>query len=369
MRRNCVHIEAEDKPAGPGFSSRIPSARPPLREVQNADKRPLRYKKSSVDNLGTACAETQTSCLDSPLNKKHASKPEVITKSLKLRPIEDRFERNELSAASGKSAKSTDASTSKPRLGENKEVAGLSLTSKHCFIKSDANEKYCKYEFVVKYVHSDGDNLKPRKAVSPILPNPDVGKDVLLARFAEEPARKKTLLKARRLRTDQRDENSPYCIDIFNREYLAENMQESLRMDMYYTGRRGFLEKHNSHLTERDRSKILNWILTIAEDIKLSEYVYFKLVRLLDNILENLAIPKNMLQLVAIVACWILLKMDETWVPSVRKVGTLCANVYTTKQILDMEMKLLNFTAFNLKISAPNDFFYFQIVLQNDFFL
>nr|CAD7587341.1 unnamed protein product [Timema genevievae] len=93
-----------------------------------------------------------------------------------------------------------------------------------------------------------------------------------------------------------------------------------------------------------------------------AEILYLS-IRLLDNFLDKVKISVNKIQLAAITALWLTSKYDseKTRVLKMTKLLRLCENVYSQKDMLYMEEKLLKSTNFQFNLGQPMVFVHYYL--------
>lgn len=114
-------------------------------------------------------------------------------------------------------------------------------------------------------------------------------------------------------------------------------------------------------LTPKMRSILVDWIVELSEEYKLSPKTFHLAVTLVDKSLAcasqnedgGFFVPRDMLQCLGCACTWIAAKMEEVEAPSVDDFVYISDNIYRREQILDMEMDVCTALKFHLQHVTP----------------
>ena len=100
------------------------------------------------------------------------------------------------------------------------------------------------------------------------------------------------------------------------------------------------------------RAEVIDWLIELQEWFQLVPETLYSTVGIMDRFLQvDRDIPCNQLQLVAVTAMFIASKFEDTMAPRVTKFPELADDLFTTTDILAMELRILN--AINYNVSFP----------------
>jgi len=114
-------------------------------------------------------------------------------------------------------------------------------------------------------------------------------------------------------------------------------------------------------LAPKMRSILVDWIVELSEEYKLSSRTLHLAVTLVDKSLAcapqnedgGFFVPRDMLQCLGCACTWIAAKMEEVEAPSVDDFVFISDNIYRREQILDMEMDVCTALKFHLQHVTP----------------
>ncbi|CAG9862926.1 unnamed protein product [Phyllotreta striolata] len=132
---------------------------------------------------------------------------------------------------------------------------------------------------------------------------------------------------------------SEYAIDIFH--YLKE--RESSFPIVDYLGRQVCL-------TRIMRSLLVDWMVEIQESFELNHETLYLGVKIVDMYLGKVVVGKETLQLVGAASMFIASKFDERIPPLIDDFLYICDGAYTKRELIRMEMNLLQVINFDLGI-------------------
>ncbi|NXP15482.1 CCNB1 protein, partial [Thinocorus orbignyianus] len=104
------------------------------------------------------------------------------------------------------------------------------------------------------------------------------------------------------------------------------------------------------------RAILIDWLVQVQMKFKLHQETLYMTVGIIDCFLQNNAVSKKMLQLVGVTAMFIASKYEEIYPPHVEDFAYVTDHAYTTLQICQMEMKILQALDFSLGRPLPPHF-------------
>ncbi|KAM4545888.1 cyclin-A1 [Odontesthes bonariensis] len=142
-----------------------------------------------------------------------------------------------------------------------------------------------------------------------------------------------------------------YCVDYA--EDIYHNMRES---EKKFRARPGYLERH-PEITNGMRVILVDWLVEVAQEYKLSSETLHLTVNYLDRFLSCTAfVKRGKLQLVGTAALLIATKYEEIFPPALNEFVYITDSTYTKKQLLRMEDVCLRVLAFNMAATTTNQF-------------
>jgi cyclin A len=130
-------------------------------------------------------------------------------------------------------------------------------------------------------------------------------------------------------------------------EIIIEKLMAQQRMFMASPD----LMKRQPHITDHVRAMLIDWIVEIAEEYSFLESSLFLAVSLLDRLLSRFEVRANKLQLVGVTCLMIAVKNLESADLDVHDFVRLSDNLFTKREIVHMEARILELLDF--KINAP----------------
>lgn len=101
------------------------------------------------------------------------------------------------------------------------------------------------------------------------------------------------------------------------------------------------------------RTKLVDWLSQVHNRYRLRDETLFLCVNILDRFLSQKAVSRSKLQLVGITAMMIASKYEDIYCPSTKNYVDICANTYSTDELLRMEILILSTLRFNVTIASP----------------
>uniref|UniRef100_A0A3Q2E6T7 G2/mitotic-specific cyclin-B2 n=1 Tax=Cyprinodon variegatus TaxID=28743 RepID=A0A3Q2E6T7_CYPVA len=142
-----------------------------------------------------------------------------------------------------------------------------------------------------------------------------------------------------------------FCFD------YADDIYKNLReIEKRFRAKPGHLERH-PEITDGMRVILVDWLVEVVEEYKLSCETLHLAVNYLDRFLSSTAfIRRSKLQLAGTVALLVAAKYEETFPPELNEFVYITDCTYTKKQLLRMESLLLKVLDFNLAAPTTNQF-------------
>lgn len=103
-------------------------------------------------------------------------------------------------------------------------------------------------------------------------------------------------------------------------------------------------------MTKMMRSVLVDWMVEVQESFELNHETLYLGVKLVDLYLSKIIVDKDNLQLVGAAAMFIASKFDERIPPLISDFLYICDGAYERKDLIRMEMNLLQICNFNLGI-------------------
>eukprot|EP00088_Acartia_fossae_P024761 TRINITY_DN25654_c0_g1_i1.p1 TRINITY_DN25654_c0_g1~~TRINITY_DN25654_c0_g1_i1.p1 ORF type:complete len:413 (-),score=86.25 TRINITY_DN25654_c0_g1_i1:157-1395(-) len=94
--------------------------------------------------------------------------------------------------------------------------------------------------------------------------------------------------------------------------------------------------------TQHMRSMLVDWIVQVQHYLRLSQETLYLSIKMIDLVISKRDIPSDKLQLVGISCILIASKMEEYYPADIRKLISLTSDSYTKKQVLKMEIVIIN---------------------------
>lgn len=150
---------------------------------------------------------------------------------------------------------------------------------------------------------------------------------------------------------DERDANDPLCAT----EYV-QDMYKHFRSKETQTSVRPIFMEHQTHINERMRSILVDWLVEVHLKFKLVPETLYLTVNIIDRYLERTEVSRPKLQLVGVTALLIGSKYEEIYPPELRDLVYICDHAYRKEQILEMEEKVLKTLEYQITIPSAHAF-------------
>jgi G2/mitotic-specific cyclin-B, other len=110
--------------------------------------------------------------------------------------------------------------------------------------------------------------------------------------------------------------------------------------------------ERQSHLSERMRAVLVDWIVEAHKKFKLLPETLFMTVNIIDRYLDISTITREKLQLVGVTALFISAKYEEIYPPPLKDFVELTQKAYSKTEVLTMEGNIVNSLKFNLTVPS-----------------
>ncbi|KAM8793540.1 LOW QUALITY PROTEIN: G2/mitotic-specific cyclin-B1-like [Eudromia elegans] len=138
---------------------------------------------------------------------------------------------------------------------------------------------------------------------------------------------------------------SDYVKDIYG--YLRQLEEKQAVRPKYLAGR---------EITGNMRTILIDWLVQVQMKFRLLQETMYMTVAIIDRFLQDNIVSKTTLQLVGVTAMFIASKYEEMYPPEIGDFAFVTDHTYTTSQIRQMEMKILQALDFSLGRPLPLHF-------------
>ncbi|XP_065512965.1 G2/mitotic-specific cyclin-B1 [Caloenas nicobarica] len=138
---------------------------------------------------------------------------------------------------------------------------------------------------------------------------------------------------------------SSYASDIY--KYLRGLEESQSVRPKYLDGQK---------ITGNMRAMLIDWLVRVQIKFRLHQETLYMTVAIIDRFIQDNAVPKRTLQLVGVTAMFIASKYEEMLSPTVEDFAYITNYSYTSRQICQMEMKILQALGFCLGCPLPPHF-------------
>ena len=126
-------------------------------------------------------------------------------------------------------------------------------------------------------------------------------------------------------------------------------------------------------INDKMRAILVDWIIDIHHKLNLKKKTLFHCIFIIDAFLSKNEIERQNFQLLGMVALLIACKQNETIYPPLISFLAFSDNLYTLKELTDMEIKVIRSLEFDILAPTADDFFminaeYFEFTEKQKFF-
>ncbi|XP_043917466.1 cyclin-A2 [Protopterus annectens] len=158
------------------------------------------------------------------------------------------------------------------------------------------------------------------------------------------------LMELSEIEVDERKVNAnevpDYAHDIYS--YLRE-------MEVKCKPKAGYMKKQQD-ITNSMRAILVDWLVEVGEEYKLSTETLYLSVNYIDRFLSSMSVLRGKLQLVGTAAMFVASKFEEIYPPEVAEFVYITDDTYTKKQVLRMEHLILKVLSFDLAAPTAHQF-------------
>lgn len=112
---------------------------------------------------------------------------------------------------------------------------------------------------------------------------------------------------------------------------------------------------HQTQMTSRMRSRLVDWIIAVHHQFKLLPETLYLTIALMDRFFEREVVSKDKIQLCGVTAFFIASKYEEIYPPEVREFLSICESC-NKQDLLKMEISFLRSLKFDLSNPLPLHF-------------
>lgn len=117
-----------------------------------------------------------------------------------------------------------------------------------------------------------------------------------------------------------------------------------------------YLTTVQREITSHKRLILIDWLVEVCDEFKLSQATLFLTVNIVDRYLSRQSVPRATLQLLGVTALWIASKFEEVYPPTLADFVDVTSHTYTAKQLKSMEAEVLKELQFTLMVPTAVTF-------------
>eukprot|EP00092_Neocalanus_flemingeri_P040926 GFUD01044560.1.p1 GENE.GFUD01044560.1~~GFUD01044560.1.p1 ORF type:complete len:506 (-),score=174.28 GFUD01044560.1:311-1828(-) len=137
-------------------------------------------------------------------------------------------------------------------------------------------------------------------------------------------------------------------------DYGSEIVSYLRKLQESFTLNEDFLD--DSSVTRSMRSILVDWLVQVQHHLKLCQETLYLAVSMLDLVLNRRDVDPDKLQLVGITTLLVASKLEEYYPADIKKLLHLTEDSYTCREVLEMELVLIEVLDFQLYIPSPQVF-------------
>ncbi|KAK9112511.1 hypothetical protein Scep_020030 [Stephania cephalantha] len=152
---------------------------------------------------------------------------------------------------------------------------------------------------------------------------------------------------------DREDLNNPLAVADYIEDILSyyREAENSTCVPPNY-----MMQQHD--INEKMRALLIDWLIEVHYSFELMDETLFLMVNLIDRFLALKIVMRTELQLIGLTALLLASKYGDVRVPLVDHIILMSKSLYTRKQVIDMELMMINALQFNL--FAPTMFVFIK---------
>ena len=155
---------------------------------------------------------------------------------------------------------------------------------------------------------------------------------------------------------DKIDKKQQICKHYFIEEYLDE-MYTNFILDEKKVKINNNYMKQQYDINEQMRAILVDWIIEVHYHFHFKKKTLFQTILLIDLYLSFRIIQKSRLQLLGVACLLISVKANEVYYPRLEDFIKITDNAYTKKELLNMEMLVLQTLNFDFLFPTSEEFF------------
>ena len=150
---------------------------------------------------------------------------------------------------------------------------------------------------------------------------------------------------------DAPDRMNPQCMA----EYAEQVNQHRQEVETKYAPSPEYMSRQ-SHINARMRAILIDWLVEVHCKFELSPQTLSLGIGFLDRFLSREIIPRAKLQLCGCVAMHLAAKFEELYAPMFADWVYICNKAYDEKEVLEMEMLMLNTLEYRMSMPTVHSF-------------
>lgn len=156
--------------------------------------------------------------------------------------------------------------------------------------------------------------------------------------------------------------NAPPMPDLWGSETdptydYADEIYKNLREnEVKFLPRDDYMTTMQSDINHTMRSILVDWLVEVGEEYKLSSQTLFLTINYIDRLLSKVSVNRSKLQLLGITCMLIAAKYEEIYPPSIDEFVYISDNTYTRDEVLTMESVIITSLKFHLTAATPWEF-------------
>ena len=119
-----------------------------------------------------------------------------------------------------------------------------------------------------------------------------------------------------------------------------------------------YLQKVQTELKDTSRAFLIEWIIDVHRKFRLTPEALYVTIHIIDQFLSKKKVKKSALHLLGVATLLIAAKYEEIYPPELKDFLVVSENLFTNKQVLQMEREIL--TEINFKVTAPSAYRFLQ---------
>jgi len=137
-------------------------------------------------------------------------------------------------------------------------------------------------------------------------------------------------------------------------EYSADIVKYMRKLETSFSVPVDFLE--SCSISKSMRSTLVDWLIQVQHHLKLGQETLYLTVSMLDLVLDKRDVDPDKLQLVGISSMLVASKMEEYYPAEIKKLLHLTEDSYSHREVLEMELVLMEVLDYQLYIPSPQVF-------------